>query len=421
MPLQIAIIGAGLGGPALALELLKVPGITCTIYELRPEGYEQGQHISLAPNAMRIMKHIGVIEKLNAIGHTYEALHLCNAKGARIATFHNGHEKEYGFGAMRVHRRYVQQVLIEECKAKGVEIRHGMKLKEIREYEAKRTVEMIFTSGQTAQADFIVGVDGLHSAVRDYLAPNVEPVYAKMLGVTGFLHRNRLHSSAGRIGLPAHFIGPNAFIAIMPSDVWGNDIGFFSTMDFNEEKSREDWDKLFHDKDAIRAILRELFSTEKGWSDLVAELCDTAEEESLCSWPFFIAPPLPNWYSPSGRVLVMGDAAHAMIPTGGLGASLAFEDAECLALLLKHLAPSHLNSHSLQQTLPIWEAHRQQRLALVQEFTNRNRRLRQPGGSWQYLKEWFVWLFFKVMGRGGQAEEIYRYDTEVFAKMLPAV
>lgn len=109
-----------------------------------------------------------------------------------------------------------------------------------------------------------------------------------------------------------------------------------------------------------------------------------------------------------------------MIPTGGLGASLAFEDAECLAETLKHVASAKFGDKILKQDLEKWEAHRRVRLALIQDFTNRNRRLRQAGGSWivQTVKEWAVWLLFKFVGKGGQAEEIYKYDTKDFKATL---
>ena len=108
-----------------------------------------------------------------------------------------------------------------------------------------------------------------------------------------------------------------------------------------------------------------------------------------------------------------------MIPTGGLGASLAFEDAECLAIAIDHMRP--LNSTQKRiEILNTWEAHRKVRLHLVQEFTNRNKKLRQPAGSWaaQISKEWFVWAFIKVFGPGGMAQGIYKYDSKTFEDIL---
>jgi 2-polyprenyl-6-methoxyphenol hydroxylase-like FAD-dependent oxidoreductase len=130
---------------------------------------------------------------------------------------------------------------------------------------------------------------------------------------------------------------------------------------------------------------------------------------------------MPRWRSSSDRVVILGDAAHALIPTGGLGASLALEDAECLSHAIRSWADAKFGRLALRFRMETWEAHRRERLALVQEFTNRNRQLRAPGGTWllQYLKEWFMWAFFKLVGSGGQAAPIYCYDTEVFARSLP--
>ena len=107
-----------------------------------------------------------------------------------------------------------------------------------------------------------------------------------------------------------------------------------------------------------------------------------------------------------------------MIPTGGLGAALAFEDAECLALAIAHMKPPDDTALRLK-TIRVWEEHRKERLNLVQEFTDRNRKLRQPGGTWimQYLKEWFVWGLFKVIGPAA-ASEIYGYDARKFEGLL---
>lgn len=288
MVFEVAIIGAGLGGPALALELLGVPNVNCTIYEMRPEGFEQGQHISLAPNALRVTEHIGIFKKLEGIGNSYEELHFRNARASPIATFHNGKKSDYGYAAMRIHRRHVQQTLVEECLTKKIKIVSGMKLKSIHEERETTKVQITFENGQTALADFVAGVDGLHSVARKYVAPGGKDVWAGMLGVTGYLQKSKLHSSVHQISLPSHFIGQNGFIAIMPSDRSGDEIGFFSTMDFPKERSRTEWTELFNDKKAIRSILKEMYTKDHGWCDLVDSMCTIAEDDTLCSWPYVI-------------------------------------------------------------------------------------------------------------------------------------
>jgi 2-polyprenyl-6-methoxyphenol hydroxylase-like FAD-dependent oxidoreductase len=104
-----------------------------------------------------------------------------------------------------------------------------------------------------------------------------------------------------------------------------------------------------------------------------------------------------------------------MIPTGGLGASLAFEDAECLASAIAQ--KNFFEDIDLRlKILRVWEAHRKERLDLIQKFTHRNKLLRQPGGTWlmQKTKEWLVWGLFKVIGPSAAAHQIYGYNTEAF-------
>jgi len=204
--------------------------------------------------------------------------------------------------------------------------------------------------------------------------------------------------------------------------VSGNEIGFFVTMDRERKMSRAEAERLYHDKDAIRSMLTERFNADNGWCPLIDTICRTADPKTIFTWPFYVTPPLPTWSSESGRVLILGDAAHAMIPTGGLGASLAFEDAECLAHVLQRAAESNFDIETIRSMLEMWQEHRSMRLQKVQDFTNLNRRMRKPGGSWlvQTIKEWYIWLVLKVVGTGSLqlAKDIYEYDTKEFEDLL---
>lgn len=109
-----------------------------------------------------------------------------------------------------------------------------------------------------------------------------------------------------------------------------------------------------------------------------------------------------------------------MIPTGGLGASLALEDTECLALALSSIIGKGFTDKRLGRVLDAWEAHRKVRLKLIQDFTDRNRRMRQPGGSpiAQVIKEWVLWAALRFVPSGRIAGPIYSYDTTDFKNIL---
>lgn len=125
---------------------------------------------------------------------------------------------------------------------------------------------------------------------------------------------------------------------------------------------------------------------------------------------FYIVPSLEKWVSSSGRIVLIGDAAHAITPQGGQGAAMAFEDAETLAYTMVRVDFMEQRS----KLLKIWENHRRDRLVRVKEFTGRNNSLRDPGRSYlrQIVKEYAVWGAFKYLGPSAGVEWLYGYDAE---------
>lgn len=113
--------------------------------------------------------------------------------------------------------------------------------------------------------------------------------------------------------------------------------------------------------------------------------------------------------SPSGRVILIGDSAHAFTPQAGQGAAVGLEDAETLAYTMSRegFATNHLHF------LRIWEAHRKSRLVQVKRLTDINGRLRSPDPAFmQYLKEWLMWGNFKWSGPMGKLEWLFGYNAE---------
>lgn len=131
---------------------------------------------------------------------------------------------------------------------------------------------------------------------------------------------------------------------------------------------------------------------------------------------FYIVPPLKHYANSSGRVIVIGDAAHGITPQGGQGGAMGLEDAETLAITISQLdfleEPSKL--------LRIWETHRQERMDQVRALTNRNASLRDPGRSYirQTLKEYVVWAFYTYKGPTAGAEWLYGYNAENIVSIL---
>ena len=121
-------------------------------------------NIALAPNAVKVLQHISVYHALRAQGCTYEKLALSNSRGQELGSLFHRSEKHYNYAALRVHRAKVQVALLEKAQAQGVEVHFGMKLTNLREGDIG--VELTFANGQTTEADFVVGADGVYSKVR---------------------------------------------------------------------------------------------------------------------------------------------------------------------------------------------------------------------------------------------------------------
>lgn len=127
-------------------------------------------------------------------------------------------------------------------------------------------------------------------------------------------------------------------------------------------------------------------------------------------------PTIEHWFSSKGRVIVVGDAAHAISPQGGQGAAMAFEDVETLAYTMSQ--PVFVVNRL--KLLHIWETHRKARMEKVKVFTQRNASLRHPARSWfkQTLKEYLLWGAFKYMGPSAGLQWLYGYNAEEMVGML---
>jgi 2-polyprenyl-6-methoxyphenol hydroxylase-like FAD-dependent oxidoreductase len=131
---------------------------------------------------------------------------------------------------------------------------------------------------------------------------------------------------------------------------------------------------------------------------------------------FYEVPSLARWSSPNGRVIVMGDAAHAFSPQGGQGAAMSFEDAETLAMTMSR--PDFDTNR--ERLLKAWQTHRQERVRQVKAYTDRNGKLRTPTNSWirQVIKDWIMWAMLTYKGQLNGLEWLFGYDGENIVKVL---
>ncbi len=382
-PSKVAIIGAGLSGLSFALALHKF-GIPSTIWEVRSNGFVQGGAIMLSPNALRILDAIGVYERIRNKGFHFQTLTFKDEHDETTDVYYFGHEQLYGYKAFRVYR----QILIDELKLmleeRGIEIKYERKFTHI-VVETSEKVEFAFEDGSISTASLLIGADGIHSTLRKALYPTVQPKYLGFVGMTSAMQTSKLRFPRDNPNypLPVAIAGkPGAFV-IAPQDVDGSEV-LIGTQGAFPEQDRAGWSNLQADKDEVVRI----FSQDtKSWPELVQSAIENIDKDTINTWPYYAVPRLDKWASASGKIIILGDAAHAVPPTTGQGVNQAFEDVWMLGLLLKDLG----EGVELENALEFWQRWRQERVDGILDLTKAMNNKRLPLAEQRKLPKGHVW------------------------------
>lgn len=316
------IIGGGIAGPVAALALRKA-GIEATVHE----AYDTvasgvGGGLSIAPNGVNALAVIGADTVLRDIGNPIETMAMHNWKGRKLGEFGS----PAGLPPQRfVWRSELYRVLYEEATRRGVHIEHGKRLTGLD--QTPDAVTAHFADGSSASADILIGADGIRSTVRGLIDPNAPgPRYVGLLGFGGAVANpngtpggNSMHFTFGKRAFFGHAFfddGTGGWFSNLPSK---------EPLSANECKARDpqQWiDELCEQYADDRYLAVDL-------------LRRTDPADLLCTGPLEDIPTVPTWSS--GRVVLIGDAAHATSPSSGQGASLACESAVVLAKALRDL------------------------------------------------------------------------------------
>jgi 2-polyprenyl-6-methoxyphenol hydroxylase-like FAD-dependent oxidoreductase len=359
VPYSVAIIGAGLGGLTLALAL-KQQSINVTIYELRQPDYDFGGAIMLSPNALRVLDNLDAYNRLQTLGYNFDTLTFVgDADYAKQGEYYFGHKERYGYQALRIHRSVLIKELREMVAEQGIMIQYGRKYSHIA-CEDDEGVRFVFSDGTEERAEFLIGADGIHSRVRTHIVPDIKPAYSGNLGVTYAFPRSKLRMPSVDVPLPASLHGFKGAFIMAPQNADGSEI-FAGRQYKYPMQDRSGWDVLTKNTEELIRMHQDDMGD---WSDLVQsaqEQISTDAAHSITIWPFHTVPKLSEWSSENGRVIIIGDAAHAIPPTAGQGANQAFEDSFSLAILLGSLGSDVKLSSALRK----WQAYRQERVDKV--------------------------------------------------------
>lgn len=314
---QFIVVGGGIGGLATALAVAQT-GRKVTILEQAPEIGEVGAGIQLAPNATAILKRLGVFDDIAKDAVFPKRLVLMDAKtGEELSALDLGDKflEKYGAPYIVLHRADLQMGLLRGCEAnENITIRTNQQVEKVEDLGDKARVTL--ADGTTYTADAVIGADGLHSKTRKSFIQD-GPVPSEYVAYRGTIPMQEMVEKAKvQMDDVIMWIGPYLHLVQYPvrrGELYNLVIVFKS---YNYKPDSDDW------------------GTPDEMDRRFSEMCEPVKHAvSFISrqrrWPMFDRDPMENWTS--GRVALLGDAAHPMLQYMAQGGCQALEDVACLA------------------------------------------------------------------------------------------
>ena len=381
------IIGSGIAGLAVAL-FLKRAGIESEIFEARQSA--EGYSLSLSCNGVAVLKMLSLDGPVLAEGSPVSRWSMWNGKGKYLG---GGSFTAGGIKSVFIKRAPLGTILSLEAERQGIAIHRGKKLQEIDVTRAGGVVGT-FQDGTTASGDFLIGADGVHSRVRQFVDPAARPVYTGLINTGGYSQG----VSLPRTPETTHFVfGRRAFFGYHVSPT--GYIYWFVNYPSADEPVRE---ALLGDTDEERrSRLLALFRDDKPF---ISEIIRASET----TFPDFLTYTLPtqpvSWHQ--GPVVLLGDAVHAISPSSGQGASMALEDAVVLAKSLRDVS-------GLEQAFKAYEQLRRERTVKMYELGERSDSGKYVTNPMQRLvRDVTTPIFLKLFANPNASDWIYSYQVD---------
>ncbi|MEO8466701.1 MAG: FAD-dependent monooxygenase [Gammaproteobacteria bacterium] len=314
-------MGAGIGGLVLA-HALRARGLEADLYEQSAELAEIGAAVALAANANRELERLQLLDDVRlASTEPTELIHRDGRTGARISShavaLGGSYQARYGAPYFGIHRADLQKVL---SKRFGGEIHLGHRLVTLA--ESTSSVRMTFANGVERDVDIVVGADGVRSLVRRYVSGESGAIYSRTSAFRGIVPARSLRELPDVQALQ-FWMGPRAHLLHYAIGKAAEDINFFAVVEGPEIwPDRDKWIVSAQPGDATRCF--------ENWHPAVTEMIGAGWVDKR--WGLFVVQQPKRWHT--GRVVLIGDAAHGMLPHQGQGANATIEDVIALAELL---------------------------------------------------------------------------------------
>jgi 2-polyprenyl-6-methoxyphenol hydroxylase-like FAD-dependent oxidoreductase len=354
---QVLIIGGGIGGLTLALELHR-RNIPCRIFESAPEIKALGVGVNLLPHATRVLTELGLQAALARVAVETKEAAFFNRYGQLIYREPLGRAAGYKWPQFSIHRGDLQAVLIDAVRARlGPErLQLGFHCEGFE--QGAQSVFLKFKGQAPVEGTAAIACDGIHSVVRRQLYPDEgEPRYSGVNMWRGVTRWKPILSGASMVRAGWLKGGKLVHYPIRSNiDPQGRQLVNWLWEIETPDYKRWDWNRAARVEDFIAAVEDWKFD----WLDVPAFF---RAADVVLEYPMVDKDPLPAWSF--GRVTLLGDAAHPMYPRGSNGAGQAILDAHCLAGRIEQ-------SPDIASALKAYEAERLQPTANVVLENRRN-------------------------------------------------
>jgi 2-polyprenyl-6-methoxyphenol hydroxylase-like FAD-dependent oxidoreductase len=311
---SVLIVGGGIAGPALGIALRRA-GIDSVVYEASPVPRDNaGAFLNLAPNGLNVLQALGLAHLTDGLGFRNNRLVFHNETGRVLA--------DVPVGGVTIMRGALSRALREAAVEAGVRFEFGKALESVTEHNSGMITR--FADGATASGQLLVGTDGIHSRTRSSFFPEApQPTYTGIINLGGIVQTDlpstdtAMHMIFGRRGFFGYAVRPSG------ETFWFSN---FAQSEVPERGSLE----------AVNAaeFQQRLLTLHRDDPPEVAHILQ-AVSSAIGAYAVYDIMSLPRWRH--GPVCLIGDAAHAVGPHVGQGASLALEDAFVLAKCLRDL------------------------------------------------------------------------------------
>lgn len=386
--LRAIIVGGGMGGLAAANALIQ-KGLDVTVYEQAPELGEVGAGVFIYPNSLRLMERMGFKEALAKVGakvgegSTYRRMDG-SAVGPIVMADSAGWNGFYG-----MHRADILEAFAATLPAGTVKCGHrGAGFSQTAD-----AATVTFDNGHTDTADIVIAADGMRSALQPFATEPSPPEYSGYRAYRGLVERAALDEWAEETHQVWMGDGKHFMVFPVRSGTLLNYVGFVPM----DEETAESWSAV-GDRDELAADFA-------GWDPAIAHLL--TKVESCFWWGLFDRRPLKSWSK--GRLTLLGDAAHPMLPHLGQGVNQAIEDGVALSILLQGRASSEVPN-----VLQAYEHLRKPRTDMVQTEARKN------GMRYDSQLASIEQRDHEIRNIAELRLSLYDYDVEVAAKEVVA-